>query len=154
MQKYNYLKAYQADSLCNLPLIQNFKDIESDGPADYFLVRVKNEVEQKLKYVESLTGKKWNIEEDGLVITTTLNLTLQKFALESFREHLSVMQKRLWEQYQTPSGKRLVGQIVEQELKSLNMSGRAGEINLRQIFSWSGSRNDSISVADSLKQAL
>jgi penicillin-binding protein 1A len=154
MQKYNYLKAYQADSLCNLPLIQNFKDIESDGPADYFLVRVKNESEQKLKYVESLTGKKWNIEEDGLVINTTLNLTLQKFALESFREHLSVMQKRLWEQYQTPSGKRLVGQIVEQELKSLNMSGRAGEINLRQIFSWSGSRNDSISVADSLNQAL
>jgi penicillin-binding protein 1A len=154
MQKYNYLKAYQADSLCNLPLIQNIKDIESDGLVDYFLVRVKNESEQKLKYVESLTGKKWNIEEDGLVITTTLNLTLQKFAMESFHEHLSVMQKRLWEQYQTPSGKRLVGQIVEQELKSLNMSARAGEINLRQIFSWSGSRNDSISVADSLKQAL
>jgi len=154
MQKYNYLKSSQADSLCNLPLIQNFKDIESDGPADYFLVRVKNEAAQKLKYVESLTGKKWNIDEDGLVITTTLNLALQKCALESFREHLSLMQKKLWEQYQTPSGKRMVEQIAEQELKSLNMSDRAGEIKLRQIFSWNGSRNDSISVADSLRQAL
>ena len=100
------------------------------------------------------TGKKWNIEEDGLIITTTLNLTLQKYALESFREHLSVMQKRLWNQYQTPSGKRVIRQIAEQELKNLNLTERAGEINIRQIFDWNGSHTDSISVADSLKQAL
>ncbi len=154
MQKYNYLTASQTDSLCKLPLIQNYKDIESDGPADYFLVRVKNEAEQLLKNVESLTGKMWNIEEDGLTITTTLNLTLQGYAMEAFREHLSTMQKRLWAQYQTPSGKKMISQITEQELKSLNLSGRAGEINIRQIFDWNGSRNDSISVADSLKQAL
>ena len=49
MEKYKYLKASQADSLCKLPLIQNYKDIESGGPADYFLVRVKNEAEQILQ---------------------------------------------------------------------------------------------------------
>ena len=154
MVKYNYLKTSQADSLCKLPLIQNFKDIESDGPADYFLIHVKNEAEQILQSVQSVTGKKWNIEEDGLTITTTLNLNLQKYALESFREHLSVMQKRLWEQYNTPSGKKFVGQLVAQELKNLNLEGRAGEINVRQIFDWNGSRSDSVTVSDSLKQAL
>ncbi len=154
MEKYNYLTASQTDSLCKLPLIQNYIDIESDGPADYFLIRVKNEAEQMLKNAESLTGKKWNIEEDGLIISTTLNLTLQKYALDAFRQHLSTMQKRLWAQYQTPSGKKVISQIAEQELKSLNLSGRAEEINIRQIFDWNGSRNDSISVADSLKQAL
>src|SRR5450759_1229388 len=57
MEKYKYLKTSQADSLCKLPLIQNFKDIESDGPADYFLVRVKNEAEQMLEDIQSRTGK-------------------------------------------------------------------------------------------------
>src|SRR5664280_1389392 len=93
-------------------------------------------------------------KEDGLTITTTLNLTLQKYALESFRVHLSVMQKRLREQYQTTSGKKFISQLVAQELKNLNMEGRAGEVNIRQIFDWNGSRSDSVTVADSLKQAL
>jgi penicillin-binding protein 1A len=154
MVKYNYIKSSQADSLCKLPMIQNFRDIESDGPADYFLIHVKNESEKILRSVQSVSGKKWNIEEDGLIITTTLNFTLQKYALESFREHLSVMQKKLREQYQTPSGKKLIGQLVEQELKNLNLENRAGEINIRQIFDWNGSRSDSVTVADSLKQAL
>jgi len=154
MAKYNYIKASQADSLCKLPLIQNFKDIESDGPADYFLIHVKNEAEQILQNVRSVSGKEWNLEEDGLTITTTLNLTLQKYALESFREHLSVMQKRLQEQYQTPLGKKVIGQLVAQELKNLNLERRAGEVNIRQIFDWNGSRSDSLTVADSLRQAL
>lgn len=154
MEKYKYLSQTQADSLCRLPLIQNFEDIESQGPADYFLVRVKNEAEDILQEVESSTGKKWNIEEDGLVITTTLNLTLQKYAVEAFREHLSVMQKRLLDQYKTPYGKKLVKQIADQSLKNLNLTGRENEINLRQIFDWKGAHSDSISVADSLKQAL
>ena len=154
MVKYNYLKTTQADSLCKLPLNQNFKDIESDGPADYFLIHVKNEAEQILQSIQSVTGKKWNIEEDGLTITTTLNLTLQEYALESFRTHLSVMQKRLWEQYQTSWGKKFVVQLVAQELKNLSLENRAGEVNLRQIFDWNGSHSDSVTVADSLRQAL
>lgn len=154
LEKYNYLNSPEADSLCKLPLIQNFADVESDGPADYFLVRVKDEAEKILQNVESTTGKQWNIEEDGLVITTTLNLILQKYALESFHEHLSVMQKRLREQYQSASGKRTIKQIADQEIKSMNLTDRAGEINLRQIFDWEGSHSDSISVGDSLKQAL
>jgi membrane peptidoglycan carboxypeptidase len=41
--------------------------------------------EKILQSLQSVTGEKWNIEEDGLTITTTLNLTLQEYALESFR---------------------------------------------------------------------
>lgn len=154
MQKYDYIKPEQADSLCNLPLLQSFEDIESQGPADYFLVRIRNEAGQILQQIETDTGKKWNIEEDGLVITTTLNLTLQKYALESFREHLSVMQKKLSDQYHTAYGKKIVKQIADQTIKSLNLTERANEINLRRIFDWKGAHSDSISVADSLKQAL
>jgi penicillin-binding protein 1A len=154
MEKYRYIGAAATDSLCRLPLKLNYKDVISEGPADYFIVRVKNEAEQILQDIYSETGKKWNIEEDGLVVTTTLSLTLQKYALESFREHLSVMQKRLWKQYQTPSGKTEAGRIAQQMMREMNIEGRAGEINLRQVFDWNGSRTGSISVADSIKQAL
>ena len=154
MEKYNYLKPSQADSIYRLPLKLNYADIKSNGPADYFLVRVKKEAEQILQNMHSPSSKEWNIEQDGLIITTTLNLTLQNYALKSFREHLSVMQKRLWDQYQGFSGKRVIRQIVEQELESQNLKGREAEIKMQQIFDWNGSYTDSISVADSLKQAL
>ncbi len=154
MEKYQYLTVSQADSLCSLPLKLNYSDIVSGGPADYFLVGVKKDAEQILNDINSKSGKKWNIEEDGLIITTTLNLTLQTYVLESFREHLSLMQKRLWNQYKTPSGKREVERITGQMLKDLNLKGRAGELNIRQIFDWDGSHSGSISVADSIKQAL
>ncbi len=154
MEKYKYLNPSGADSLCKLPLILNYGDILSEGPADYFLVRVKKEAEHILQDKLSSSGKEWNIEQDGLIITTTLNLSLQKAALESFREHLQVMQKKLWDQYKSNSGKKALRQIADQRLKDLHLEERAGEINMQQVFDWSGSRTDSISVADSLKQAL
>jgi penicillin-binding protein 1A len=122
MQKYNYITESHKDSLSKLPLVQNFADIESEGPADYFLVIARDEAEKILQNVQSKTGKKWNLEEDGLLITTTLNFTLQKYALESFREHLSVMQQRLWEQYQTPSGRKQVAAIAGEDNDSLKQA--------------------------------
>lgn len=107
MKKYNYLGANEADSLCKLPLVQNYANIESEGPADYFLYQVKNKAIQILQNIQTVTGKKWNIGEDGLIITTTLNLTLQSYVNNSFHDHLTIMQKRLNEQYGSDSGKLL-----------------------------------------------
>ena len=154
MVKYNYLTPSEADSLSTLPLILDYANIEADGPADYFLVRVENDVEKILQKINTETGKKWNTEEDGLIITTTLCLPLQIYAAESFREHLPVMQKRLWDQYKGTSGEKLIEEIAERELERLNLTHREKEINIRQIFDWAGTYSDSISVADSLKQAL
>ena len=49
MARYNYLTQEEADSLSALPLVQNYSNIESKGPADYFLYQVKNESEQILQ---------------------------------------------------------------------------------------------------------
>jgi penicillin-binding protein 1A len=99
MEKYKYLEKHEADSLCGLPLIQNYQNFEIEGPADYFLFQVKKEAEKILQNHLSENAKVWNIEEDGLLITTTLNLTLQNYATRSFHEHLPVMQKKLDKQY-------------------------------------------------------
>jgi penicillin-binding protein 1A len=154
MQKYGYLKKAAADSLRKLPIVLNYLNLESEGPADYFLYQVKNEVNRILQEVYTSTGKKWNVEEDGLVITTTLNLPLQKLANQAFHDHLSVMQKRLDTQYQTKSGKRFITRLAENELKKANLTGSADEVKPRLIFRWQGTLQDSISMIDSIKSSI
>ena len=121
----NILKQKTADSLSRLPLIIDYRRSRSAGMADYFLVQVRNETEEILQDLSSATGKKWDTEKDGLIITTTLNLSLQNYAIQSFREHLSGMQKRLNEQYQSTSGKRILEQVTDREMKRLE-PGREG----------------------------
>ncbi len=52
MEKYNYLKAPEADSLSALPMNLDYKS-GSSGPADYFLVQVRNETEEILQEINS-----------------------------------------------------------------------------------------------------
>ena len=132
----------------------NYLNLESEGPADYFLYQVKNEVNSILEEVYTSTGKKWNVEEDGLIITTTLNLPLQKLANQSFHDHLSVMQKRLNNQYQSGSGRKFITRLTENELKKTNLSDKALEVKPRLIFDWQGTSLDTISVVDSMKSSL
>jgi penicillin-binding protein 1A len=64
------------------------------------------------------------------------------------------MQKRLNEQYQSSSGKRTLEQITGKELERLDLTRRANETGLQEIFDWNGTYTDSISVSDSLKRSL
>jgi penicillin-binding protein 1A len=154
MEKYSFLQPSSADSLRKLPLITDYDNAYSEGVADYFLVQVRNEAKKILNEISAETDKKWDTEVDGLVIETTLNLSLQTFANRAFHDHLPVMQKRLTEQYQTPSGRKLIEEITESRLKGQNLIRRADEINIRTVFDWNGSYKDSISVRDSIKQSL
>src|SRR5665811_1601244 len=117
-------------------------------------IRDRNDTRQILDSIFSNTGKKWNIEEDGLIITTTLNLKLQDFANKAFHDHLSEMQKRLNKQFESTSGKKFIGNLADNELKKFKLTEIADEVAFRQIFSWEGSYSDSISVKDSLIQTI
>ncbi len=154
MEKYNYLNASDVDSLSKLPLVIDYNKSGTAGSADYFLVQVRKEAEEILQGLHQSTGDKWDPEKDGLIISTTLNLSLQKYAVQSFRDHLSRMQKRLNEQYQSSSGKRTLEQITGKELERLDLTRRANETGLQEIFDWNGTYTDSISVSDSLKRSL
>jgi penicillin-binding protein 1A len=154
MEKYGYLNPSEADSLSGLPLKQDTTVTDTEKIADYFLVNVRNETEQILEKIEAATGNRWNVEEDGLTIVTTLNFQLQKYAVRSFRDHLSVMQKKLDNQYRSPSGKKLIREIAEGEISRSDLKGRAGKIIVQEIFDWDGIYTDSVSVADSLEMAI
>ncbi len=154
MEKYKFLGSDVADSLIRLPMALNYRKSESEGTADYFLVQVKREVNEILDNITSSPGRRLDPDKDGLIITTTLNLTLQNYARQSFAAHLANMQKHLRDQYNTPSGKIKLTELTEAILTEKNLSKRADEKNLQMIFDWKGSYPDSVSVRDSIRRAL
>ncbi len=151
MEKYDYLTAVQFDSIEKSPLTLNYSNLESEGIANYFLNHVKKEVKIILKELEQTKGKKYNVYKDGLIIETTLNNKLQKFALEAFAVHLRKMQKILRKQYASGKYKRELSKIVDNDLKRLKLTEFADEKKNRELFSWDGFFRDSISVRDSLR---
>ncbi len=113
MARYSHISSSEADSLIALPLKLNYSKADLSGPADYFLVRVRAEAERILSGVPSYRGKAWDIERDGLIITTTLRLPLQQAAVEAFGIHLPRMQKRLDAQYNSAWGRRELKNIPD-----------------------------------------
>lgn len=154
MLKYDFLNDKKTDSIQKLPLVLDYAKLESEGVANYFLVQVKKEVNEILKKVNKENDTLYDIRKSGLVIETTLNLELQNYALSSFQKHLSKMQKRLDKQYKSGSSKKALNKLVNKELKKQGLLKNADVKKNRELFSWSGFYKDSISVKDSLKQAL
>jgi len=154
MSKYGFLGKKSLDSLSNLPLKLNYYNLAEEGPADYFVFQVEKEARQILYNINQSTGSEWNIEEDGLIITTTLDVLLQKFANEAYTQHLGPMQKSLNRQYESGSGKRFINNLVNAELKRSGLLESADEVRQRQVFDWKGVHYDSISVADSIRNNL
>lgn len=154
MRKYEYLPDSQLDSLSKLPLKIDYANLEAAGPADYFLYQVKCEAQQLLQAIAYAGGKEWDLEEDGLVITTPLDLNLQQYANQAFRKHLSVMQYQLNRQYQTRWGRKVIDNLVTSELKKGRLTDKADETAIRQIFNWDGNGSGVMTVADSIRQMV
>lgn len=154
MEKYDYLSKDITDSIQKLPLILDYANIESEGPANYFLVQVKKEVNEILKEINKEFDTVFDISKSGLLIETTLDVDLQNYALQAFQSHLSKMQSRLDKQYKSGSSKNILQKLVNKELEKLKLTKHNDVRKNREMFSWKGFYTDSISVRDSLKQSL
>ena len=141
MEKYSYLEGRAADSLSALPIKLDYNKTDLSGPADYFMVRVRIETDRILNEISSFRGKEWDIERDGLIITTTLRMPLQQAAGEAFAAHMPRMQKRLNEQYSTSSGRRALKGIPD-SLKKMMTTLHAGLLAMDPatgaIMAWNG----------------
>ena len=154
MEKYNYLKPSQKDSVQQLPIKLDYANLESEGPANYFLVQVKNDANKILEEINKKSDSTYTLEKSGLIIKTTLNLTLQNYALNAYKSHLSTMQNRLRTQYRSGQSSKTLNELLAKELKRLKLTKKANERKNRELFSWNGFYTDSISVRDSLRHSL
>jgi len=94
--------------------------------------------------------KKWNLEKDGLQIETTLDITLQEYALDAFASHLSKMQQQLRKHYKNAPQKKELKKLVNKQLRKLNLYEHKLNRSKQLIFDWKGNYTDSINIADSL----
>jgi len=154
MQKYDYLTKQMTDSLQLLSLDLDYANLESEGPANYFLVQVKKEVKELLKSLNRELDTVYDIRKSGLIIETTLNIDLQNYALIAFYEHLGKMQLRMDQQYKGGSSRSELDKIANKKLKQLKVTKNVDIKKKREMFSWKGIYTDSISFRDSIKKDL
>ncbi len=154
MRRYDYLSQKQSDSLQKLPLILDYANLKSEGPANYFLVEVKKEVNRILEDLNKSAETAYDLKKSGLIIETTLDYDLQLYALKAFKSHLGKMQARLDKEYASGTSKKTLDKLVNRELKRLNLTGKAKVKKKREMFSWKGFYTDSISVRDSISANL
>ena len=154
MEKYGYLGETESDSLKLLSLELDYANLESEGPANYFLVHIRQEAQEILEELNEDLEEPLDLNKSGLIIETSLSLELQTYALKSIKSHLSVMQARLDRQYGSGRSKKSLDQLVDRELANNNLEERAGETRPRELFTWEGFRNDSISLRDSIAHSL
>ncbi len=154
MEKYQYITPTLLDSLKLLPIKLNYANLESEGPANYFLVHVKKEASKILDSINKIKKTNYQIDKDGLIINTTLNNTLQNSALKAFNSHLSVMQERIFKQYSNGNYRKKLNKLVLQKLKSLKLKPNDNTKKKRELFSWKGFLHDSISIKDSIRYTM
>ena len=154
MEKYKYLQTNQTDSLQQLPITLDYANLESEGPANYFLVQVKNDANEILKEINKKYDSTYSLEKSGLIIKTTLNLTLQNYVQRAYKSHLNTMQNQLRSQYRSGNSRKALNELVSKELKRLKLTKDADIRKNRELFSWNGFYSDSISIRDSLRHSL
>src|SRR5690606_32630402 len=132
----------------------DYANIEAEGQANYFLTQVKSEAKQILKEEEAATDKRYDIEKDGLIITTTLNYRMQLHAIESFRLHLKNMQPKLRAIYSKGTTNKTLRQLAGAELKKMGLTAKTDSAKMRELFAWEGFYNDSITALDSIIHSL
>jgi len=96
MANYGHLTKKEAEQLRKKPLGLDYHRLEHyEGLAPYFREKVRQEVEAWLSEHPKEDGTTYNIYSDGLRIYTTLNSTLQNYAEQAVKEHLTRIQPSL-----------------------------------------------------------
>lgn len=96
MEKYRMISQQERDWLEELPIDLNYQRIStSDGYAPHFREQLRKDLQQILQEIPGPAGRAYNLYTDGLAITTTLDLSLQKVAEQALSEQVQELQKRL-----------------------------------------------------------
>ena len=93
MAKYGYLSQDSVTTLKDKKVVLNYSSFSHvDGIAPYFREQVKRELVKILDTLKSDSGEKYDLYKDGLIVHTTLDYGMQRYAEEAMKEHLSELQ--------------------------------------------------------------
>lgn len=144
-----------------------YKNLVLENPNGYFLKQVKNKASEILQDYVKNDGSLWEIENDGLIIETTLVSALQETALEARKSHLIKLQKSMDAYWNIIKHKKDIQNIIQKEwqqtrtykrLKNAGLSDEAikDSSNIKQkrfVFNWED-KNNNYSQLDSIGHYL
>lgn len=154
MQKYDFLDEREVDSLRSLPLNLNYENLRTNGLANYFVEVVRHDLKDIMEEINLKNDANYDLYKSGLIIETTLNLELQKYALKSFKTHLKRMQELIDKQYRSGSSKKKLNSLVENRTQNIGKNRDLNSLKNREMFSWDGFYADSLSIRDSIQREL
>ncbi|MCL2074514.1 MAG: transglycosylase domain-containing protein [Marinilabiliaceae bacterium] len=166
MCKNGSISLEEAENFKETPLKLNYSRVDLYfGPAPYFMEQVRSEAEKILK---EKYGTQYDILTDGLKIHTTLDATLQSFAVNALRTHMKYLQKTFddhWGKQDPWHDNQAIFKNALQKTeryKSLKTKGLSEEDIIKElekpvemtIFAYDGETRVSMSPIDSLKRSL
>lgn len=143
MNNEAYLNNYTTDSLKNLPITLNYKNLGINASAGYFVHQIKKKAIDIVKAVNTNTNNNYNLETDGLKIHTTLNYDIQKIAEKSAKKQLIIKQKQL--------NKELRSNILKRKwLKKQKFTDQDKQNRTFKLFDWDSTKTITGNKIDSL----
>lgn len=147
MRRNGALTEHQVDSLQTLPLVLNYTGGTALDLYGYFVGHVNDEARAILKGVTRPDGRPYDLEKDGLRITTTLDADLQRMAHVAVHQHLATMQPKLDAELKASKARA-------RWEKSLDRRGgkrwKSKERIVRELYDHSARRLDTLTYSDSL----
>ena len=145
MANTGYISDHESDSLSSLPLILNYRNLNLDTPAGYFVYAVKEKAEEILDSINTSTNSSYQLEKDGLLIYTTLNMQLQDYGNRAVQKHMSAMQRLLDNELERSNYR-------ERWLRENKHKFQAADTSRKEtmIFDWNGISRKNISSIDSI----
>lgn len=94
MVKYGFLDSREAEKLKPEPIKLDYHKLDyHEGMAPYFRQEVEQELKSILKDIKKPgSDESYNIYKDGLKITTTIDVRMQRYAEQAVEQHLREMQ--------------------------------------------------------------
>ncbi len=146
MNKYGFLTDELNDSLTNIPIKLNyFRISEEQSIAPYFAAKIRPEITAILDDVNQKTGSHYNLDNDGLIIYTTIDSRLQKYAEQTVNQHLQVIQKTLDQQWQNTNWQEneRLSNILNRKLRNISEDS----LHMKQktkVFDWKSGEKDTL----------
>lgn len=132
MVKYDYLDDANGERLMKKELELKYTPLNHySGLAPYMREQIRQDAQQILNQHAQETGRKYDLYKDGLLITTTLDAEMQRYAEKAVIKHMSALQQSFNTQWGNTdpweNDKQILTNAIKQSqtYKQLKQSGKA-----------------------------
>ncbi|MBM3426244.1 MAG: penicillin-binding protein [Bacteroidetes bacterium] len=172
MVKNEFLTEAEYDSISKLPIVLDYQvQNQNQGLATYFREIVKADLIKWSKENLKSDGTAYDLFGDGLKIYVTIDSRMQRYAEESMKDHMKVLQQAFFKEMGTRDpwineSYQVIPNFIENAVKRTEAyrllkqryGDRTDSIELKlnekkkmRIFSWEGERDTLMSTMDSMR---